>query len=66
MIVYCNSEEHTIEIEDGEIITVEQCKQYAAEGKIEDCNIALQRLESFGWDWQKLDQFYADCDKART
>ena len=63
MIIYCNSKKRTLEIEGGEPITLEEVKQLADEGKITDCNIGLQRLQSFNWDWDKLDAFYAECDR---
>ncbi|KKM89581.1 hypothetical protein LCGC14_1247170 [marine sediment metagenome] len=65
MVIYCNSKKHTLEIEGGEPITLEEVKQLASENKITDCNIGLQRLQSFDWDWDKLDQFYDDCDNVR-
>ena len=65
MILYCNTREHTIENDKGEEVSIDNAKAFCKAGEVEDCNLALQRLESFGWDWDRLDQFYADCDNAR-
>ena len=59
-ILYCNSEEHTIEDEQGKIISIEQAKLIVDNRHLEDCNISFQRLMNYGFDWLKLDKYYEE------
>ncbi len=62
MILYCNARERTIETDKGEKVSVDNAKAFAAAGDIEDCNLALQRLEQMDWDFDKLNEFYDNAD----
>lgn len=59
MIIYCNSKEHTLEDDKGAPVSLEEAKRLYNNLEIEDCNIAFDSLATFDFDWQKLDDFYA-------
>lgn len=59
-VLYCNATEHTIEDDQGASISVEKARDLLVAEKVENCNLAFQRLASYEFDWDRLDQFYQD------
>ncbi len=63
MILYCNARERTITVEDSkQELSIEVAKGFWLAGKVDDCNLALQRLVSMDWDFDRLNKYYDDCD----
>lgn len=66
MIIFYNSKTHDCEIEaTGETISIDQARQYWLDDKIDDSNMAFQRLVQSDFDPGTVEQLYRDMEATR-
>ncbi len=65
IIICCDSQRHTLEIEGQGPITLERAREIYESGDWSDCTLSLHSLADCGWDWDALDSYYREMDGAR-
>jgi hypothetical protein len=63
MELYLDTRKREITNEKGKIVHVDNAKVFWLDGKVDDCSLSFQRLANFDFDFDKLDKFYAECDR---
>ncbi len=59
MIIYCNTENHTLKDGENNLLAIEQAREAWENGDVTDCNCAFvrfARLNNFGFD--SLNEYY--------
>jgi len=58
--IYFNSTSRRLTNGKGEVYTTEQAREIVNSGTPYECNLSMQRLISYDFDYDKLDEFYRE------
>lgn len=61
MELYLETQSRKITNEHDQEVSLGNAKAFWLAGRVKDCSLSFQRLANFDFDFNRLEQFYAEC-----